>query len=207
MRPPALKKGQFNRRDAETRRKFLSLNFLSSPRLSLCLCVSAVAFLFSTVAKADAPTTAPSVNTKAVIIQIQGEINDYTRDQLEQRIDQVRGMGGGTVILSIDTYGGILTDGLDMSRFIKRQSDLHIVAYVKDKAISAGAMIAMACDEIVMSDSASLGDCAPIVFGPEGLEAMPETERAKAEAPVLLDFAESAAQIIMIRYSLPPWSP
>ncbi len=207
MRPPALKKGQFNRRDAETRRKFLSLNFLSSPRLSLCLCVSAVAFLFSTVAKADAPTTAPSVNTKAVIIQIQGEINDYTRDQLEQRIDQVRGMGGGTVILSIDTYGGILTDGLDMSRFIKRQSDLHIVAYVKDKAISAGAMIAMACDEIVMSDSASLGDCAPSSSAPKASRPCPKPSAPRRRRLSCSTSQKARREIIMIRYSLPPWSP
>jgi membrane-bound serine protease (ClpP class) len=163
--------------------------------LRVCLRVltfSAVAFLFAGTARADQPATAPSPDTQAVIIQLHGEINDYTRDQLQQRINQVRGLGATNVILDIDTYGGIVTDGLEISRFLKRQNDLHIVAYVKDKAISAGAMIAMACNEIVMSNSASLGDCAPIIFGPDGLEAMPAAERAKAESPVLLDFAESA---------------
>ena len=143
---------------------------------------------------ADVPATGPSPDNRAVLIQINGEINDFTRDQLEQRMNQVRGLGAKNVILSIDTYGGILTDGLEISRFLKRQDDLHITAFVTDKAISAGAMIAMACDEIVMSHSASLGDCAPIIFGPEGLETMPPTERAKAQGPVLTDFAESAAR-------------
>jgi membrane-bound serine protease (ClpP class) len=185
-------KNKMNReeaKDAKNTKKTYVLNFL----LFLCaLCASAVAFLLPRSAMADVASTAPAPNNKAVIIQIRGEINDYTRDQLEERIDQVRGFGATNVILNIDTYGGILTDGLEMSRFLKRQGDLHIVAYVQDKAISAGAMIAMACDEIVMSDSSSLGDCAPIIFGPDGLEAMPPTERAKAESPVLLDFAESA---------------
>ena len=141
------------------------------------------------------PTTNPSpADRKTVVITFAGEINEYNRDQLFRKFDDAKKLGAKVVILNIDTYGGLLTSGLEISRFIKRQDDLHVVAYVQDKAISAGAMIAMACDEIVMSDSASLGDCAPIIFGPGGLEAMPAAERAKAEGPVLTDFNESAVR-------------
>jgi membrane-bound serine protease (ClpP class) len=144
---------------------------------------------------ADNPAAnASAADRKTVVITIAGEIDDYNRDQLFRRFDDAKKLGAKVVILNVDTYGGLLTSGLEISRFVKRQDDLHVVAYVQDKAISAGAMIAMACDEIVMSDSASLGDCAPIIFGPGGLEAMPAAERAKAQAPVLLDFAESAVR-------------
>jgi membrane-bound serine protease (ClpP class) len=143
--------------------------------------------------RADAPASQPSASqTKAVIVQLQGEINDYSRDQLINRFNQARGLGAKVVILNVDTYGGLVTAGEEISRFLKRQDDIHTIAFVEDKAISAGAMIAMACDEIVMSGSATLGDCAPIVFGATGLEAMPPAERAKAESTVLLDFADSA---------------
>jgi len=154
----------------------------------------ALGFLLSLVplARADDSTTAPA-KQKAVIIQLQGEVDDYNADELTRRFDEARKLGANVVILNLDTYGGLVTSGLDISRFIKRQTDLHTIAFVEDKAISAGAMIAMACDEIVVSGSASIGDCAPIVFGDEGeLEAMPPAERAKAESPVLLDFDESA---------------
>ena len=146
--------------------------------------------------RAAAPATNPSAaaSVKTVVITIAGEIDDYNRDQLFRKFDDAKKLGAKVVILNVDTYGGLLTSGLDISRFIKRQDDLHVVAYVRDKAISAGSMIAMACDEIVMSDSAALGDCAPIIFGPGGLEAMPAAERAKAEGPVLLDFNESAVR-------------
>jgi membrane-bound serine protease (ClpP class) len=146
---------------------------------------------------ADVPSTTPSPNSspvKTVVITVAGEVDDYNRDQLFRRFDDASKLGAKVVILNIDTYGGLLTSGLEISRFIKRQTDIHTVAYVRDKAISAGSMIAMACDEIVMSDSASLGDCAPIIFGPTGLETMPPAERAKAEGPVLLDFNESAVR-------------
>ena len=162
---------------------------------AILLAMAAVIALVGTIlpARADSPTTSVSPPQKtAVVITIAGEIDDYNRDQLFRKFDEAKKLGATVVILNIDTYGGLLTSGLEISRFLKRQEDVHTVAYVQDKAISAGAMIAMACDEIVMSDSASLGDCAPIIFGPEGLENMQPTERAKAEAPVLLDFNESA---------------
>jgi membrane-bound serine protease (ClpP class) len=145
-------------------------------------------------ARAAATAPSPSPAVKTAVITITGEIDDYNRDQLFRHFDDARKLGASVIILNVDTYGGLLTSGLEISRYIKRQDDVHTIAYVRDKAISAGSMIAMACDEIVMSDSASLGDCAPIIFGPTGLETMPPAERAKAEGPVLLDFNESAVR-------------
>jgi membrane-bound serine protease (ClpP class) len=156
--------------------------------------VLGVLLMVPSLRAADAPSTAPSANNHAVIIRLAGEIDDYNRDALFQRFDQARKLGANVIILNVDTYGGLVTSGLEISRYIKRQSDLHVIAFVEDKAISAGAMIAMACDEIVMSGSSSLGDCAPIIFGPQGLETMGPAERAKAEGPVLLDFEESAGR-------------
>jgi membrane-bound serine protease (ClpP class) len=131
-------------------------------------------------------------DNRAAIIQLKGEIDEYNRDQLFRRFEQARKYGAKTVILNVDTYGGMVVAGEEISRYIKRQEDLHVIAFVQDKAVSAGAMIAMACDEIVMSDSSTLGDCAPILFGAQGLEALPPAERAKQESTVLLDFDESA---------------
>ncbi|MGD0462836.1 MAG: hypothetical protein ABSB74_10145 [Tepidisphaeraceae bacterium] len=160
---------------------------------TLLAVICALALAMRPARAADGPAaSAPAADRKTVVITLAGEVDDYNRDQLFRRFDDAKKLGAKVVILNIDTYGGLLTSGLEISRFVKRQGDLHVVAYVKDKAISAGAMIAMACDEIVVSDSATFGDCAPIVFGPEGVDAMPAAERAKAEAPVLTDFNESA---------------
>jgi membrane-bound serine protease (ClpP class) len=139
-----------------------------------------------------APATSPS-NSKAVVIRITGEINDYTEDQLAKHLEHARQLGAGVVILQLDTYGGMVTSGLDMSAMLKNASDLHTIAYVPQKAISAGAMIALACDEIVMGPGAKLGDSAPIsVASGGGMQAMPQTERAKIESPILEDFRDSA---------------
>jgi membrane-bound serine protease (ClpP class) len=153
----------------------------------------AAALALARPAAAQTPTTAPASAQKTAIIQLTGEINDFNRDQFFRRFDQARAAGANIVVVDLDTYGGLVTAGLEISRYLKRQTDIHTIAFVQDKAISAGAMIAMACDEIVMSHSATLGDCAPIVFQFDGsLEDLPPAERAKQESPILADFEESA---------------
>src|ERR1700722_13841022 len=73
----------------------------------------------------------------AAIIQLTGEINDYNRDQLFRNFKAATDSGVKTGILDLDTYGGLVTSGLEISRFLKRQ-DVHTIAFVQDKAISAG---------------------------------------------------------------------
>jgi membrane-bound serine protease (ClpP class) len=130
---------------------------------------------------------------KAVaIVTLKGEIDDYTRDNLLRRFDQARAMGAKVVIIDIDSPGGLVTASLDISHFLKRQDDVRTIAFVRDKAYSGAAMVAMACNEIWMAPESVLGDCAPIVLGPGGLKAMPAAERAKLETPIVRDFEDSA---------------
>jgi len=139
------------------------------------------------------PSLAAPAPADAVVIDLTGQIDNFTHQTLEQRFAEARRLGAKVIILRIDTYGGLVTAGLDISRFLKRQNDLHIIAFIDQKALSAGAMIALACDEIVMSPASQLGDCAPISINPTGsIEPMPDAERAKAESPILEDFYESA---------------
>ncbi len=161
----------------------------------LGVCVILVAVLIGDTARADitsvtSPTTRP---TQVAVIVLSGMIDNFNQQALVRRFEQAREIGADTIFLNINTYGGLVNAGLDISRFLKRQEDLHIIAFVDEKAISAGAMIALACNEIVMSPNALLGDCAPIAMSTTGgFEPMPETERAKAESPILEDFYDSA---------------
>lgn len=138
--------------------------------------------------------TAPS-QKRAVVIAINGQIDDYTTGVLVRRFEKARSLNADAVILQIDTYGGLVTSALEMSRFIKRQNDLRVIAFVHDKAISAGAMIALAADELVMSPGATIGDAAPISVTPTGgLQGLGAAERAKVESPLLADFYDSAVE-------------
>ena len=94
------------------------------------------------------------------------------------------------LVIEIDTYGGLVTAALDISRYLKDSSKVPVptVAWIKPKALSAGIMIAAACDEIIMSPSSITGDCAPIAPG----QNLAPTERAKAFSPIAREFENSA---------------
>ena len=152
-----------------------------------------VAASFPALGQASAATGPASHD--AVVITVEGPINDYTKQRLFSRFDKARALGAGTVVLRIDSYGGLVTAGLDISRFLKRQDGLHVIAFVDDKAISAGAMIALAADEIVMVPGAVLGNAAPISVSAGGsLVPLGAAERAKIESPILADFRDSAVR-------------
>lgn len=131
----------------------------------------------------------------AAVVRLEGKIDDFNRDVFFKHFKDAKASGAKMIIVDLDSYGGLVTSGLDISRFLKSQDDVHTIAFVGDKAISAGAMIAMACDEIVIAPSAQLGDCAPISIREDGtMETMGEAERGKQESPILADFQASAVR-------------
>jgi membrane-bound serine protease (ClpP class) len=136
------------------------------------------------------PTTSPALHGgKAAVVVMDGVVDHFNQNMLQRRFDEANRAGADVVILQINTYGGLVTAGLDIARFIKRQ-DVHVIALVDEKAISAGAMIALACDEIVMEPSTLIGDIG--VIRGDGATIEGETERAKVESVVLAELGASA---------------
>ena len=145
-----------------------------------------------TTAAAFGQTTRPAEGPAAVV-QFSGEVNDYSADVFEHHVAAAKSAGAKTILLELDTPGGAVVAALRMSQFIKQQrADVRFVAVVHGIALSAGSMIAVACDRIVMEPASLLGDCAPIVIGPQGLQTLGPAERAKMESPILAEFYDSA---------------
>lgn len=132
---------------------------------------------------------------RGAIIPIRDEIDNIMRDSVERRVTEAQTAGATTIIFEMDTPGGLVSSAMDICRLIKTlPDDVRTVAWVNPRAYSAGAMISVACREIWMSPASSIGDCAPIMLGPGGVEEIKGTERAKAESPILQEFRESAAR-------------
>ncbi len=146
-----------------------------------------------------APTTeeAPTAEykySKGTVITIHSDISDVTTASLRRRIELARRDKSEIIIFDIDTPGGMVSSALDICQIIKKDlADIKTVAWVNSDAYSAGSMISVACDEIVMSRSSTIGDCGVILGGPMGPQEVPEELRAKAESPVLEQFRDSAA--------------
>ena len=144
----------------------------------------------ATPAAASRPAGLPG---PCAIVTLQGEINDYTDQVFEKHVAQAKAAGARTILVRFDTPGGLVVTALRMSQFIKHErGDVKMVAVVHEMAFSAGSMLAVACDRIVMEPGAWIGDCAPIQIGPDGLKTMGQAERAKMESPILADFLDSA---------------
>lgn len=142
------------------------------------------------VAAAKEPVSAPASRPayqNALLCEVYGEISDVTLTALEHNFAAAQKMGADVVILKIDTYGGALTSALEMSQLIKRQSS-PVVAWVNPKALSAGALLALACNKIVIAPHGMIGDCAPIVPG----QTLEGVEREKGESPTRAEFRDSA---------------
>ena len=161
---------------------------------SVLVTVSLGVLLASTSPSAE-PTaaTAPSDRfTKGVIIPIEGVISDVTLDSLGRRMQRASEDGADLLILRMDTPGGLVISATKICDEIKNTTQVHTVAWIRPQALSAGAMISVACDEIVVANRSKIGDCQPIMIGPQGAAAAPDDIRAKVTSPILEEFRDSA---------------
>jgi len=126
---------------------------------------------------------------RVFIIPIREEITGKTFDALERKVIRCRASGAQLVVLDMDTWGGEVHAALDICRLIKTNlKGIYTVCYVRTRAVSAGAMIAMSCHEIVMGPVGTFGDCAPISLAGK----LEGTEREKIETVLRTEFKESA---------------
>ena len=89
----------------------------------------------------------------------------------------------------MDTPGGSVAAMRRIVSLITEElNDVYTVAYVRPEAISAGAIISLACDEIIMTPASKMGDAMPVMPSPTGgLEPMPKAERSKIESYLISD--------------------
>lgn len=147
--------------------------------------------------RGDEGATAPDAakpTHRGAIITIYDEINDITYKSMKRRVDEAVADGANVIIFEMNTPGGLVSSALDICKYIKKLTDVKTIAWVNQDAYSAGAMISLACDEVVMTAASKIGDCAPIIITSEGLQELGETERAKAESPILKEFLDSASR-------------
>ncbi|HET6428547.1 MAG TPA: NfeD family protein [Phycisphaerae bacterium] len=131
----------------------------------------------------------PAKPSKAFVIEVREPISSKTHDALQRKALRCITGGADLVILDMDTWGGEVIAALDIARVLK--ADLgatYTLCYVRTRGVSAGALIALACDEIVMTPVGKLGDCAPLLMG----GTLAGVEREKIETVLRTEFSESA---------------
>jgi len=139
-----------------------------------------VPVLFRAASAQEAPAALPAggAGLRVVVIPVEGMIDGGLFDSITRRVDEAKAIGATIIVFRIDTYGGLLDAALEITDAIGEIESPKTVAYVPRKAYSAGAMIAMACREIVLSPTASIGDAAPVVPTAEGSKILGEKEQS-----------------------------
>jgi len=127
---------------------------------------------------------------KAAVIVCQGMIDDGLYKSIRRRTQIALDNNIKYLIYEIGTYGGLLQSADVISKYfiLEIGKKAHTVAYVTTEAISAGAMISVSCQDIIMRENTTIGDCAPITIGGK-LEGV---EREKAESFTRAAFARAA---------------
>lgn len=104
---------------------------------------------------------------RVVAIPVTGMVDLGMSPFVERALEDAESRGADAVVLDIDTHGGRL-DAAVQIRDRVLASRIRTVAFVHPRAISAGALIALAADEIAVSDGATIGAATPVALQPGG---------------------------------------
>ena len=90
------------------------------------------------------------------ILEVKGTIDMGLAYFFERQIPSLNAAGGDAIILDMDTFGGRV-DAATMMKNALLNSKIETYAFVNTKAISAGSLITLACDTIIMRSGATMG--------------------------------------------------
>src|SRR5512145_80105 len=110
------------------------------------------------------------------VAPIEGIIDLGLAPYVQRVLNEATDAGAAAVILEINTFGGRV-DAAVLIRDALLNSRVQTVAFVNKRAISAGALIALATEKIVMGDGGTIGAATPVQMGQPGAPAQPVEEK------------------------------
>ena len=110
------------------------------------------------------------------VVPIQGVIDLGLAPFVERTLTEAAQQRAAAVILEVNTFGGRV-DAAVLIRDALLQSQLHTVAFINKRAISAGALISLAAETIAMAEGGTIGAATPVEMGLPGAPAQPVAEK------------------------------
>mgnify|MGYP003630142335 CR=1 FL=1 len=166
------------------------------------LLIAAVLLASISLAQTSAPLSVPASRQadRVAIITIEGAIDAITAMSVRRRIGEAEDAGYNAIVFEINSPGGGVGAVLDITNTIKSSSINNTIAWVNTDAYSGGAIIALACKEIISSSPGAMGDAFPVIMtavtqGNQtrgGLRGLTPDERTKLLPPLLADVTDSA---------------
>jgi membrane-bound serine protease (ClpP class) len=110
------------------------------------------------------------------VAPIEGIIDLGIAPFVQRVLTEATDIGAAAVILEINTFGGRV-DGAVLIRDALLNARVPTVAFINKRAISAGALISLAAEKIVMADGGTIGAATPVQMGQPGAAPQPVEEK------------------------------
>src|SRR5687767_11203826 len=110
------------------------------------------------------------------VAPIEGMIDLGLAPFVRRVLDEADKAGAGAVVLKINTFGGRV-DAAVMIRDALVGAKVKTVAFIDKRAISAGALISLACHVIAMGDGGTIGAATPVQLGGQRAGTQPTDEK------------------------------
>lgn len=151
-------------------------------RLLLCLLSVVLLGAVETAAAQAGPSPEAAKPPVVAFVPVDGVIDDHRAGQFKRTLEQALERKPQYVVVRIATDGGHLGSAMEMlERALKVEgSQATLVAFIDNRAYSAGALIAYGHDRIYMTSQAYIGDIGVITIQDGKIEYLPE----KIESPV-----------------------
>jgi membrane-bound serine protease (ClpP class) len=113
-------------------------------------------------------------------VRIEGALDVGTQALLRRAIDEADGRGD-RLVLELDTPGGSTELMWQLAKMLNGASEQGVATavWVDDRALSAGALLALACERVYMRSHATIGSALPVTIGPGGLAPVSEDEEVR----------------------------
>ncbi|MDD9302308.1 MAG: serine protease [Desulfobacter sp.] len=127
------------------------------------------AFLILTLlASSFLPAAASPPASKVYIIPVSGMVEPGMAAYVKRAIEEVEHDKNAILVFKLDTFGGRVDAAFEIVETISAVPKERTIAYLEKRAISAGALIALASGTLIMKENTLIGDCAPIIQSNEG---------------------------------------
>lgn len=128
--------------------------------------------------------TTKSIKRDVIVISISGQVDPSMAAFIGRALQNKEEYNNPLFILEMDTFGGRLDAAYSIVDTLSTITNGKTVAFVTKRAISAGALIALACNNLVMKPNTTIGDCAPITISNDGPKMLGE----KFQSPLRAKF-------------------
>jgi membrane-bound serine protease (ClpP class) len=121
------------------------------------------------------------------VMPIEGTIDLGLAPFLARTIREAQQAGAAAVLLDINTFGGRVDAAVAM-RDMLVNAPVRTIAFINPRAISAGALIALATETVVMAGGGTIGAATPVVSG----RSQPQIADEKSVSYVRKEFGATA---------------